>query len=69
MSRETVHSQSYATFFRHSAVLSLPAVLLRKLANDNGNGNNGNYNDDGNGNDDDNYNDNDNDNDNDNKIK
>ena len=32
MWRETVHSQSYATFFRHSAVLSLPAVLLRKLA-------------------------------------
>ena len=27
MSRETVHSRSYATFFRHSA------VLLRKLAN------------------------------------
>ena len=26
MSRETVHSQSYATFFRHSA------VLLRKLS-------------------------------------
>ena len=31
MWRETVHSQSYATFFRHSAVLSLPAVLLRKV--------------------------------------
>ena len=30
--RATVHSQSYATFFRHSAVLSLQAVLLRKLA-------------------------------------
>ena len=29
--RETVHSQSYATFFRHSAVLSLLAILLRKL--------------------------------------
>ena len=28
---DTVHSQSYATFFRHSAVLSVPAVLLRKL--------------------------------------
>ena len=26
-----MHSQSYATFFRHSAVLSLPAVLMRKL--------------------------------------
>ena len=26
-----VHSQSYATFFRHSAVLSDPALLLRKL--------------------------------------
>ena len=32
MSRETVHSQSYAKFFRHSAVLSLPAFPLRKLA-------------------------------------
>ena len=31
MSRETVHSQSYATFFRHFAVLSLPTVVLRKL--------------------------------------
>ena len=31
MSRETVHSRSYATLFRHSAVLSLPAVLLRKF--------------------------------------
>ena len=41
MSRETVHSQSYATFFRHSAVLSLSAVLLRQLpsSNDDGNGN------------------------------
>ena len=29
--RETVHSQSYAASFRHSAVLSPPAVLLRKL--------------------------------------
>ena len=27
-----MHSQSYATFFRHSAVLSVPAVLLCKLA-------------------------------------
>ena len=34
MWRETVHSQSYTTFFRHSAVLSLPAVLLRELASD-----------------------------------
>ena len=25
------NAQSHATFFRHSAVLSLPAVLLRKL--------------------------------------
>ena len=31
MWREAVHSQSYATFFRHSDVLSVPAVLLRKL--------------------------------------
>ena len=31
MLRETVHSQSYATYFRHSAVLSLPAVLLGKF--------------------------------------
>ena len=30
-SRETVHSRSCATVFRHSAVLSLPAVLLRKV--------------------------------------
>ena len=30
--RETVHSQSYATFFRHSADLSIQAVLLRKLS-------------------------------------
>ena len=28
MSRETENSQSYAIFFRHSAVLSIPAVLL-----------------------------------------
>ena len=33
MSRETENSQSYAIFFRHSAVLSLPAVLLRKVPN------------------------------------
>ena len=30
---ETVRSQSYATLFRHCAVLSVPAVLLRKLPN------------------------------------
>ena len=35
MWRETVHSQSYAPFFCHFAVLSAPAVLLRKLPNDN----------------------------------
>ena len=34
MSRKTVHSRSWVTFFRHSAVLSLPAVLLRKVPND-----------------------------------
>ena len=33
MSRKIGNAQSRATFFRHSAVLSLPAVLLRKLAN------------------------------------
>ena len=33
MWRETVHSHSFATLFRHSAVLSLSAVLLRKLPN------------------------------------
>ena len=33
MCSETVYSQSYATFFRHSAILSVPAVLLRKLPN------------------------------------
>ena len=32
MSRETVHSRSCETFFRHSAVLSLPAVILRKVS-------------------------------------
>ena len=32
MSRKIGNAQSRATFFRHSAVLSLPAVLLRKLA-------------------------------------
>ena len=31
MWRDTVHSQSYATSFRHSAVLSVTAVLLHKL--------------------------------------
>ena len=31
MSRKTGNAQSRATFFRHSAVLSLPAVLLRKV--------------------------------------
>ena len=31
MSRKIGNAQSRATFFRHSAVLSLPAVLLRKL--------------------------------------
>ena len=34
MSRKIGNAQSRATFFRHSAVLSLPAVLLRKLATD-----------------------------------
>ena len=34
MSRKTRNAQSRATFFRHSAVLSLPAVLLRKVPND-----------------------------------
>ena len=33
MSRKTGNAQSRAIFFRHSAVLSLPAVLLRKVAN------------------------------------
>ena len=33
MRHETVHSQSYATCFRHSAVLSVSTVLLRKLPN------------------------------------
>ena len=36
MWRGTVHSQSYTTLFRHSAVLSVPAVLLRKLRIDDG---------------------------------
>ena len=30
---ETVHSRSCATFFPHSAVLSLTAVLLREVPN------------------------------------
>ena len=34
MLHETVHSQSYVTSFRHSAALSVPAVLLRKLPNE-----------------------------------
>ena len=34
MSRKIGNAQSRATFFRHSAVLRLPAVLLRKLPND-----------------------------------
>ena len=33
MWRQSVYSQSYATFFLHSAVLSLPTVLLCKLPN------------------------------------
>ena len=33
MSRKIGNAQSRATFFRHSAVLNLPAVLLRKLPN------------------------------------
>ena len=33
MSRETGNAQSRATFFRHSAVLSLPAILLRNVPN------------------------------------
>lgn len=32
---EIVHSRSCATFFRHSTVLSLPTVLLRKVSNNN----------------------------------
>ena len=32
MLRETMHSRSCATFFCHSAVLGLPAVLLRKVS-------------------------------------
>ena len=31
MSRKVMNAQPRATFFRHSAALSLPAVLLRKL--------------------------------------
>ena len=33
ISRKIGNAPSHATFFRHSAVLSLPAVLLRKLPN------------------------------------
>ena len=33
MSRKLGNAQSRITFFHHSAVLSLPAVLLRKLPN------------------------------------
>ena len=33
MSRKTGNVQSHVTFFRHSDVLSLPAVLLRKVSN------------------------------------
>ena len=33
MSRKIGNAQSCATLFRHSAVLNLPAVLLRKLPN------------------------------------
>lgn len=32
ISRKTVNAQSRATFFRHSASLSLPAVLSRKVS-------------------------------------
>ena len=35
MSRKTGNAQSRATFFRDSAVLCLPAVLLRKVSNGN----------------------------------
>ena len=31
MSRKIGNAHSHATFFRHSAILSLPVVLLRKL--------------------------------------
>lgn len=33
LSRKIRNAQSRATFFRHSAVLSRPALLLRKLPN------------------------------------
>jgi len=32
MPRKIGNAQSHATFFRHSAFLSLPAVVLRKLS-------------------------------------
>ena len=35
ISRKNGNAQYQATFFRHSAVLSLPAVLLRKVSKDN----------------------------------
>ena len=33
MTRKTGNAQSHVTFFRDSAVVSLPAVLLRKVSN------------------------------------
>ena len=41
MSHKTGNAQCHATFFRHSAVLNLPAVLLLKVSSsskDDGNG-------------------------------
>ena len=38
MSRKTRNAQSRVTLFRHSAVLSLPTVLLREVPNVNGDG-------------------------------
>ena len=35
MSRKTGNAQSRTTIFRHSAVLSLPGVLLHKVLSDN----------------------------------
>ena len=37
MSRKIGNAQSNPTFFRHSAVLSLPGVLLHKVPNNEGN--------------------------------
>lgn len=34
LSRETVHSHCYASFFQRAAVLSLPVVLLHKVSSD-----------------------------------